>query len=129
MSSPTLLSCWSRPCGICTPGSVASTFLRLTSYYGAVEFLMNARVILEEGYRKVPRLGKWLVIVSSPELLVEVRKAPDDRLSLLEEVEETIASTYTQVTKNQYHVSIVRSQLTCNVGELFEGVADEVAPA
>ncbi|KAI5118158.1 hypothetical protein M0805_005780 [Coniferiporia weirii] len=112
---------------------------RLSSYYGAIKFLIGARAMLEEGYRKnksrtfkVPELARWMVIVSSPELIEEVRKAPDDKLSFLEALDDTLAVKHTLgelVAKNQYHIPIVRSQLTRNIGTLFDEIKDEVVCA
>lgn len=85
---------------------------RLTSYYGAYKFFLNARSMLEEGYAKVsvpayarevscsslykykgetfkvPRISTWEVVVSKPELIDEVRKAPDNVLSFHAAVDE-----------------------------------------
>ncbi|EJC99414.1 uncharacterized protein FOMMEDRAFT_32745, partial [Fomitiporia mediterranea MF3/22] len=67
----------------------------LTSYYGAMNFITNARAMLQEGYDKfksrtfkVPQMRRWLVIVNTPELIDEVSRAPEDRLSFVEGTRE-----------------------------------------
>ncbi|THH09628.1 hypothetical protein EW145_g1863 [Phellinidium pouzarii] len=112
---------------------------RLMSYYDAIKFFSNAKEMLEEGYSKyklrtfkIPELGYWLVIVSSPELIEELRRVPDDELSFQEATIDTIAAKFTLgalVAKNAYHVPIVRSQLTRNVVVLFDEIIDEVTRA
>ncbi|KAI5118159.1 hypothetical protein M0805_005781 [Coniferiporia weirii] len=112
---------------------------RIASYYGAIKFLTGARAMLEEGYTKynsrtfkIPELGRWMVIVSSPELVEEVRRAPDDKLSFVEAVEDTLAAKYTLgelLVKSQYHIPIVRSQLTRNIVNIFDQITDEVVCA
>ncbi|KAH8113856.1 cytochrome P450 [Phellopilus nigrolimitatus] len=112
---------------------------RLASYYGAVRFLSGAKGMLLEGHTKygartfkVPELTRWLVVVNTPELVEEIRRAPDDRLSFLDATDEGLATTYTLgelVVKNQYHIPVVRTQLTRNIGVLFDDVRDEVERA
>ncbi|KAL5483395.1 hypothetical protein ACEPAI_8626 [Sanghuangporus weigelae] len=109
----------------------------LTSYYGALKYILGARPMLQEGYEKykartfkVPELRRWLVVVNTPELIDEVRKAPDDKLSFLEAVRDLIASEFTMgrlIDNDMYHVAIVRSQLTRNIAALFDGIKEEIA--
>lgn len=84
------------------------------SYYGAIQYILNARAKLEEGYVKVshiydivncgrpihyflqykkqtfkiPRLLRWEVIVNTPELVEEVGKARAEILSSHDALEE-----------------------------------------
>ncbi|KAI5119874.1 hypothetical protein M0805_008545 [Coniferiporia weirii] len=112
---------------------------RLASYFGAIKFMKNARALLLEGYKnynsrtfKVPQLGRWLVIVSSPELIDEVRKAPDNKLSFSEAIEDTLFQKYTLghlAKEGHRNISVVRSQLTRNIANLFDDIKDEIACA
>ncbi|KAH8113854.1 cytochrome P450 [Phellopilus nigrolimitatus] len=111
----------------------------LGSYSGAYEFLVNAKAILNEGYKKynlgtfkIPVLERWIVIVSKPELVEEIRKAPDDKFSFTEAAHDIIAARWTigsNVALHSYHFSIIRSQLTRHLGSLFDDVRDEIMHA
>ncbi|KAL5480959.1 hypothetical protein ACEPAI_9900 [Sanghuangporus weigelae] len=110
---------------------------RLTSYLSAIKLLIDARESLQEGYRKystfkIPKLYGWLVIVNTPELVEEVRKAPDDKLSFIEATEDYLAVKYTMgplIYGNHYHVDLVRSQLTRNLEALYDEIYDEIVQA
>lgn len=98
---------------------------------------------------KVPELERWHVIVTSPKLVEEVRKAPEDVLSLsyfLDEVSEAssalrrawkrrcqikqfLAIPWTvgsQIIEEPYHLPIIAIQLTRHLDALFDGVRDEI---
>ncbi|OBZ73049.1 Ent-kaurene oxidase [Grifola frondosa] len=81
--------------------------------------------MIREGYNKhkgsafkIADLNGWHVIVSGPSLIEELRKARDDQLSLEE--------ARTSIHDNTYHISVVRSQLTRNLAEIFPEVYDEI---
>ncbi|EJD00067.1 cytochrome P450 [Fomitiporia mediterranea MF3/22] len=109
----------------------------LTSYFGALRLVKHAREMLDEGYRKcttfkIPMFDRWMVVVNTPELIEEVRRAPDDKLSFMESTEESLAVKYTlgpYVSGNHYHVALVRSQLTRNLGVMYHDIQEEVAQA
>ncbi|KAL5522639.1 hypothetical protein ACEPAG_8657 [Sanghuangporus baumii] len=110
---------------------------RLSSYIGAIKMVAKTRQMLEEGYRKystfkLPMFNRWLVIVNTPELIEEIRKAPDDKVSFIEATEDTLAVKYTMgplIHGNHYHISMVRSQLTRNLSVLYADIYDEVSQA
>ncbi|PCH36973.1 cytochrome P450 [Wolfiporia cocos MD-104 SS10] len=119
--------------------TVGGPSLPLVSYYGAYRFLFHADNIIHEGYTKYKGgLFKHLtlrgchIILTSPELIEEVRKAPDDQLSFSEAANEFLQIRYTlgeNVHNNPYHIPIVRSQLTRNIGALFSEICDEIVAA
>ncbi|EJD07780.1 cytochrome P450 [Fomitiporia mediterranea MF3/22] len=108
----------------------------LTSYYGALKFITSSRAMLQEGYDKfksrtfkVPQMRHWLVVVNTPELIDEVRRAPDNKLSFMEATRDSISSEFTMgrlVDADLYHVPIVRTQLTRSISGLFEGIKEEI---
>ncbi|KIM67603.1 hypothetical protein SCLCIDRAFT_1111427 [Scleroderma citrinum Foug A] len=60
----------------------------LSSYYGAARFILHAKAMIQEGYDqykdgffKVPMMNRWVVVITGPRLLEELRKIPDERLS------------------------------------------------
>jgi cytochrome P450 len=108
----------------------------LTSYIGALRFVVGANEMIREGYRKykgsafkVACLHQWLVIVTGPQAVEELRQAAEDELSFLESMEDTLAISYTMGSNfqsNLYHVPIIRNQLTKNIGTVFPEVQDEI---
>ena len=98
------------------------------------------------GLFKIATLRKWLVVVSSPELIEDVRKAPDDALSLLAYAEDvyilprifdSYSHRYFQLFQskhtmdmldpsNHYHTDVVRMKLTRNIADIFKDVHDEL---
>ncbi|TFK45956.1 cytochrome P450 [Heliocybe sulcata] len=109
------------------------------SWIEAFRFLTRSDVYVQEGYNKykgglfrVPRFDGWRVYVTTPELIDEIRKAPDDVLSFAEATNNELQITYTlgkNVHENGYHIPIVRSQLTKNLAVLFPEVRDEILAA
>ncbi|PAV19648.1 cytochrome P450 [Pyrrhoderma noxium] len=105
-------------------------------YQGAYAFLKNARQTLLEGYKKynygtfkVPIIERWLVVINKPELIEEIRKAPDDVFSFLEASKELIAGKWTlgpSTFNNAYHLPIVRNQLTRSLTSRLEDITDEI---
>ena len=77
----------------------------ILSYYGAIKFILHARSMVQQGYDlvrtppnlpclvgstrsqykdgffRVPMMDRWLVVVTGPELVDELRKIPDEKLS------------------------------------------------
>jgi len=49
---------------------------------------------------KVPNLNRWLVIVSGPKLVEELRKAPQDQLSFTEAVNEVSCKSRSVIIRN-----------------------------
>jgi cytochrome P450 len=111
----------------------------LFSYLGAFKWLTNAKQMMREGYNKykgtpfkVANINRWLVVVSSPKLVEELRKAEDDELSFMEAMVEELALDYTfgpGVHTDPYHVLIVRNEVTKNLGVLFPQIRDEIVRA
>ncbi|KAI0033519.1 cytochrome P450 [Vararia minispora EC-137] len=111
------------------------------SYISAVKFLTSGHKMIEEGYRKyrtnpgvfkVPTMDGWLIIAAGKSYIEDVRKAPDEVLSFTASVARSIQIRYTlgpEIETNHYHVPIVRSQLTRNLGVLFDDIRDEVVSA
>ncbi|EPQ50638.1 cytochrome P450 [Gloeophyllum trabeum ATCC 11539] len=111
----------------------------ILSWVGAFQSLTDSRTILQEGYNKyrgglfrVPRFDGWTVYVTSPVLVEELRKAPDDVLSFSEATKKQLQINYTlgrNIHENGYHIPIVRSQLTRSLTPLFPDVRDEIVAA
>ncbi|PIL30288.1 cytochrome P450 [Ganoderma sinense ZZ0214-1] len=120
--------------------TVGGTSLPGLSYLTARRTNRDFKALLEEGYRKYPGsmfklafFTHWLVILSGPELVEEVRKRPDEELSLMWAHAELIwQSNYTlepQLSSDRYHVQIVREKLTRRLATMLPDILDEVAVA
>ncbi|KAH9072830.1 cytochrome P450 [Lactarius deliciosus] len=106
----------------------------ILSYFSSLRFIFGGLPRLKYGYEKTGRglfktatFQRWLVLASSPELIEDVRKAPDDVLSLTASLIELLQPEYTLdllEMDNEYHVDVIRSKLTRNVN--FKDVRDEL---
>ncbi|KAJ6555170.1 cytochrome P450 [Mycena vulgaris] len=111
---------------------------RISSYRGALNYLRNAPKIIQEGYNKhksifrVPYLDRWVVVLSTPELIDDMRKAHDDDLSAAHGFGATLAVDYTLgagFVTNPYHVRVIQSSLTRNISSRFADMKDEISTA
>ncbi|GBE89830.1 Cytochrome P450 monooxygenase paxP [Sparassis crispa] len=111
----------------------------LLSYIGAYKYVRHAKTMLQEGYDKykgsvfkIPMLDQWLVVVSGPKLVEELRMLPDDQASFVHSIEETTQTRYTMgpsITDDPYHVPIIRDQLTRGIRTFLPDVTDEIDKA
>jgi len=111
----------------------------ILSYFSALRFTFDGFRMLMEGYKKTtPGLFKiagfrrWTVLVAGSELIDDIRRAPDDVLSMLEPIIELIQPEYTLDLLDMtdtYHVDIVRSKLTRNIAATFNDVREELIMA
>ncbi|KAJ7913150.1 cytochrome P450, partial [Mycena leptocephala] len=106
----------------------------LSSYHGALDYLRNAPKIIQAGYNKhksifrVPYLDKWVVVLCSPELINDLRKAREDDLRRA----WTLAVNYTLgagFVMHPYHVRVIQSSLTRSIGARFADIHDEIVTA
>ncbi|PPQ65601.1 hypothetical protein CVT26_000550 [Gymnopilus dilepis] len=109
----------------------------LSSYFDALKFYRHGHEMIREGYNKyyggafkVPMISRWMVVVSGPDMVNDIRQATDDQLSFREAVAETAQSDYMigpQIRTDPYHVAIVRTPLTRNLGSRFDDIKDEIS--
>ena len=99
---------------------------------------------------KVAELSRWIVVVGTPKHVEELRRAPDDTLSPMEATsdvgnyflpvrlnrterhQQTLQVKYTmgpEICYNPYHVQVVRSRLTRNIGVLYPELRSEMRMA
>ncbi|KAG5734266.1 hypothetical protein E4T56_gene20567 [Termitomyces sp. T112] len=113
------------------------TDLPLISLIGAFRYLFCAVNVLEEGYHnlrnhpfKIAQFTRWMVIVASPELIGDVRKAPEDVLSFHDATSELLQMPYTlgaSVAENPYHIPIIQRALSRrNVLHFCSVMKDEI---
>ncbi|KAF9235149.1 cytochrome P450 [Melanogaster broomeanus] len=108
----------------------------LGSWWAGISFVTNAADVIQEGYEKhkaapfkVASLHRWMVIMSGRQLLEDICKSPDDELSALEATNDILNGQFLvgpEMFHNPWHIPIVRSQLTRNLGTLYPDIRDEV---
>jgi cytochrome P450 len=107
----------------------------ILSYFSALRFVFDSLPMLKYGYEKTGRglfkiatFRRWMVLVSSPQLIEDVRKAPEDILSLSIPRTELLQSEFTigKELQNEYHIDIIRSKLTRNLAVTFKEVRGEL---
>lgn len=144
------------------------------SWWAGFRFLINGLDVIQEGYDeasavfytsyaclftifqykrapyKVAAFDRWLVVVSSREHMEELRRAPEDTLSLIEYAndvsfqllpahfsriechQQELQADYTfgpEVRHNPYHIGILHSQISRNIGVLCPEIRDEIITA
>ncbi|EIN06118.1 cytochrome P450 [Punctularia strigosozonata HHB-11173 SS5] len=110
----------------------------LLSYIDAVRFFGRGKDVLAEGYAKhkggfykVALWDRWLVVVSGP-MAEEMRRLPDDTMSFTDFVNDYFAQKFifgSDLIDNPYHLHLIPSKLTKNLGSLFDDVREEVLVA
>ncbi|KAI9465948.1 cytochrome P450, partial [Lactarius psammicola] len=108
----------------------------ILSYFSALRFIFDGLPRLKYGYEKTRRglfktatFRRWMVLASSPELIEDVRKAPDNVLSITASAIELLQAEYTLDLLDMdtdYHTDVIRSKLTRNIDVTFKEVRDEL---
>ncbi|KAK7442710.1 hypothetical protein VKT23_015956 [Stygiomarasmius scandens] len=111
----------------------------LSSYFGRFQFVKHAKDMLQEGYEryhgglfKIRTLDQWIVIVTGDNMINDIRKASDDKMSFDFATRESFQQDHTMgktVYLHPYHANIVRTTLTKNISTRFSDVQDEIATA
>ncbi|KAH9897773.1 cytochrome P450 [Cubamyces lactineus] len=119
--------------------SVGSSSLPILSYLAGRKFMQNGRRLLREGYKKyygsvfkVAMSDQWLYVVSGPSLVEEIRSWRDDELSLSEVFSQSLQLELvmgSKAAKHQYHVDLVKNELTHNIKVILPDVIDELTLA
>ncbi|KAN0118523.1 Cytochrome P450 [Russula decolorans] len=111
----------------------------ILSYLSAVKFTFHGVRMLKEGYEKTrPGLFKiagfrgWMVLATGPELIDDIKRAPDHILSTAEAKNGTVQPPYTlgiPSTSDPYLTKVARSKLTRETASMFEDVREELVMA
>ncbi|THH20029.1 hypothetical protein EUX98_g8657 [Antrodiella citrinella] len=123
------------------PGSLrhiptVGTTIPILAYLNGLRFIKHAKEMLQEGYDKHATKGgifkismpdQWLVLISGPKLIEEVRKLPDNAISLADGVDELIAVRYilgANIVADPFHISLIHAKLQRNLSD-FYGIQKE----
>ncbi|KAF8477701.1 cytochrome P450 [Russula ochroleuca] len=111
----------------------------ILSYFSALRFIFDGVRMLKEGYQKtrpglfkIANFRRWMVLAAGSELIEDVRKAPDDLLSMNEPAIEFLQPEYTLDLLNMndsFHTDVIRSKLTRNIAVTFKEVREELIMA
>ncbi|KAK0226712.1 cytochrome P450 [Armillaria fumosa] len=111
----------------------------ITSWIDAFKFVHHAKEIIQAGHEmydgsafKVPLLDKWMVVVSGPEKINDIRKASADQLSFMDANVDQLQTDYTvsrSISADPYHVEVIRGAFTRNIAACFADVQDEIRAA
>ncbi|KAJ7575608.1 cytochrome P450 [Mycena floridula] len=112
----------------------------LTSYVGALRWSEQSGEIVHEGYEmyrgrafKIPLISNWMVVLTTSQMVDELRKAPDEYLSLNNAVEESLQRKYTlgpeMALDGDFHIDAVKSSLTKNMTAKLPEIRDEIVMA
>ncbi|EJF67303.1 cytochrome P450 [Dichomitus squalens LYAD-421 SS1] len=116
--------------------TVGGPSLPLLSYLGSYRFFFRAQELIQAGYDKyrgsafkVAMFDQWLVVLSGPELVEDVRKLPDDVASPGEGVlflTQVGKYMHPEVLADHYHVDLIRNTLTRQLNAVLPAIVDEV---
>ncbi|ESK87975.1 cytochrome p450 [Moniliophthora roreri MCA 2997] len=108
----------------------------ISSWITAIKYFRHAQSLVQQGYEKyqgrvfkIPLLEHWQIVVTTPKLLDELRKAPDDVLSFTEANNDNMQMDHTlgaPMYLDPYHIDVVRGSMTRNLGNKFPEVRDEI---
>ncbi|TFK73023.1 cytochrome P450 [Pluteus cervinus] len=109
----------------------------LTSWIGAALSVVQLEKITQEGYKKyggrpfkVSTLTGWVVVVAGPQYVEDIRKAPEEVLSLAAAADEMLQLEHTMgptILESQYHTEVIKNPLTRNLATNFGDLYDEIS--
>ncbi|KAG1757776.1 cytochrome P450 [Suillus lakei] len=108
----------------------------VSSWLGVVRFIKDAPAMVQEGYQKhkggmfrVPLINRWVVVLTGPRLIEELRKVPEHELSFDHAMRDLLQVKYTfgvDAQEYPYHIQVTRNHLSRNLQALFPNVYDEI---
>ncbi|KAI0354621.1 cytochrome P450 [Trametes cingulata] len=119
--------------------TVGGSSLPVLSYLPALKWFRHGKELVQEGYEKyygsvfkISMIDQWLVIITGPKLIDDLRKRPMEEASFLEAAADFVQTKYTlghDVHDDPYHVDIIREKLTRTLPAILPDVIDELTIA
>ncbi|RPD82682.1 cytochrome P450 [Lentinus tigrinus ALCF2SS1-7] len=119
--------------------TVGGPSIPLLSYLAARKFARSSDKVLQEGYDKyqgtafkVAMPNRWLVVVSGPEGVEDIRRRPESDLSIVDgfnELFQTELILGKDLNENRWHVDVIKSSLTRNLPSILPELLDELPHA
>ncbi|KAH8980713.1 cytochrome P450 [Lactarius hatsudake] len=127
----------------CGPSQLSVLLPNSLSYLSLLRFNFDGVRMLTEGHEKtkpglfkIPTLRTWMVFATSPALIEDVRKAPNDVLSHRRRIEKRshqfLQTDYTLDFLNKqdyFHIHVILSKLTRITSTTFEDIYEELVLA
>ncbi|KAH9005724.1 cytochrome P450 [Lactarius hatsudake] len=130
----------------CGPSQLSVLLPNSLSYLSLLRFNFDGVRMLKEGHEKtkpglfkIPTLRTWMVFATSPALIEDVRKAPNDVLSHRRRIEKSyqrshqfLQTDYTLDFLNKqdyFHIHVMLSKLTRITSTTFEDIYEELVLA
>ncbi|EJD07678.1 cytochrome P450 [Fomitiporia mediterranea MF3/22] len=115
----------------------------ISPYQGAQEFLKSGRSILLDAYKKygrgtfqIPETSWYTVVIQRPDIIEQVRRAPDDKMSFEEANAEEFPKTFAlhlvfggPPGNVPVVTHVVQNRLTRALATVFDDVLDEISVA
>ncbi|PIL34357.1 cytochrome P450 [Ganoderma sinense ZZ0214-1] len=120
--------------------TVGSSWVPGLSYLSAIALIRHLKEILQDGYTKyygsafkIPLMDRWMVIVSGPKMIEDIRRRPEYELSFTQAVESLLQYKYnvgSKIRDDPYHLAIVKEKLQNRMlADIIPDMIDEVSPA
>ncbi|KAH8828969.1 cytochrome P450 [Flagelloscypha sp. PMI_526] len=100
------------------------------TYLAVKKYILTPEEFLAEGYRKFPNTvfklytqDGWTLVASGDDRLADMRKAGDDVLSFLDNVNDITQLEFTmgkEIARDMYHANVVKTTLTRNIAAKFD---------
>ncbi|KAH8093069.1 cytochrome P450 [Cristinia sonorae] len=128
---------WLGPNGLHQVPTIG-TSIPILAYLNGLRFIKHAKTMMQEGYDKYASKGgmfkiampdQWLVLIAGPTLIEEVRKMPDDMISLAAGIEELLAARYIlgkNVVNDPFHMPLIHAKLTRNLTDFYGDIKEEM---
>ncbi|EJD50797.1 cytochrome P450 [Auricularia subglabra TFB-10046 SS5] len=101
-----------------------------SSFRDARQWIVQGYEKYHGGLFKILTFNEWTVLVTSEQLVDELRKAPDSVLSFTAAAEDAIQEKYVfgdNRLEGNFHLSVIRSKLSRQLGAVFPAVKDEIS--
>ncbi|RDX48972.1 cytochrome P450 [Lentinus brumalis] len=119
--------------------TVGGFFFPLLSYLGGLNTLFRGKRLLQYGYRKhrgrpfkIPLLSGWVVVVSNPAVMEDIRTRPQDQLWLTQALMNAFPSyhvTGKELWENTWLHDLILKDLTRSIGAMLPDLIDELEVA
>ena len=131
----------------------------ILNWITGVQYIYNSHDLVQEGYEKVSSSAwsdsnstrsnhklqyqsaglfriavydGWLIVVTDPQLVEQVRSAPDSTLLFERAIQKTLQADHLlgpEANEFPYHKDVIRNTLTRNLSARFEDIRDEIEVA
>ncbi|RPD72767.1 cytochrome P450 [Lentinus tigrinus ALCF2SS1-7] len=116
--------------------SVGGPFFPLLSYFGGLHTLFRGKQLIQYGYKKygarpfkIPLLSGWVVIVSDPEVMEDIKTRPENQLWLTQALMNAFPSyhvTGQDLWEDTWLHGVILKDLTRSISSMIPELMDEL---